>query len=144
VFEVFGALRSLQLVRLPNAAQHKGYGFVEYYDDDSAEVALASLQGLAVGGRVVEVKRAQSVPNLPDNGNPALINPQQQHQARIAAQQGMQSAAAVAASAGPVLATGDSGRLGDVQVTSQSERVELSRRLEASRNASTCLFLMMS
>jgi len=126
IFESFGALRGIQMIRPPGSTTHKGYGFLEYYDEECASVALASMQEFPLGARTLQVKRAQTRAGPDPTTDPyARVNAAQQAQARMAA--------ANISGLGSMGSSSD--RLGDVQVATQGERVELMRRLEATRGA---------
>lgn len=62
LFEPFGAVRSLEILR-DNTGTSRGYGFVEFVDSAVADSAIAALNGLAVAGRNLTVKRANPRPD---------------------------------------------------------------------------------
>jgi splicing factor U2AF subunit len=56
----FGAVKSLHLVRDKDSNLSKGYGFIEWADDDVTDYACACLNDLALGDRKLTVRRADN------------------------------------------------------------------------------------
>ena len=69
IFEPFGAIKSVQLILNPDTGKHRGYGFVEYFDEKSAADAIAAMDGFDLIGRKLKVNYAS-----------ALVAPQGAHQ----------------------------------------------------------------
>ena len=58
LLSVFGPLKSFHLVRDQGSVTSKGYGFCEYNDNATAQVAIQGLNGMAIGDKVLTVKFA--------------------------------------------------------------------------------------
>lgn len=61
LFVPFGPVANVHLVKNNATGEHKGYGFVTYSDEESADKAIASLNGRQVGDKRLRV--AYSTPN---------------------------------------------------------------------------------
>jgi RNA recognition motif-containing protein len=59
IFNQYGALESLTIVRDRDTGQPRGFAFVEYKDDAAAEAAIAATNGMQVGGRALAVNEAR-------------------------------------------------------------------------------------
>lgn len=59
VFEAFGTVVAVELIPNPETGKHKGYGFVEFANEKSAEDAIANMDGFELCGRQLKVGRAQ-------------------------------------------------------------------------------------
>jgi len=55
VFEAFGKITSCQLIPNPETGLHKGYGFIEYEEEKSAQEAIDSMNGFELCGRAIKV-----------------------------------------------------------------------------------------
>ncbi len=55
----FGATNSVNLVKDRVTGEPRGFGFVEYPNDEHAKAAIAGLNGKEVGGRVLKVNESQ-------------------------------------------------------------------------------------
>jgi len=55
----FGATNSVNLVKDRITGEPRGFGFVEYPNDEHAKAAIAALNGKEVGGRVLRVNESQ-------------------------------------------------------------------------------------
>ncbi|XP_052227421.1 poly(U)-binding-splicing factor PUF60-like isoform X4 [Dreissena polymorpha] len=89
VFEAFGKIVSCMLIKDPTSkggTKHKGYGFIEYTNSQSAQDAVASMNLFDLGGQYLRVGRAITPPDV-------LMAPQ------VAGLGAMPTAAAVAAAA---------------------------------------------
>ncbi|XP_052771984.1 poly(U)-binding-splicing factor PUF60-like isoform X1 [Mya arenaria] len=90
VFEAFGKIVNCMLITDPTSkggTKHKGYGFIEYTNSQSAQDAVASMNLFDLGGQYLRVGRAITPPDV-------LMAPQ-----TIAGLGAMPTAAAVAAAA---------------------------------------------
>ena len=58
LLSVFGPLKSFHLVRDAGSVTSKGYGFCEYYDNSTAQVAITGLNGMAIADKTLTVKFA--------------------------------------------------------------------------------------
>lgn len=58
MFEQFGKLRFLNLIKNHQTGQHRGYGFFEYEDPEVTEQAVQALDGFVCGSRVLSVQRS--------------------------------------------------------------------------------------
>lgn len=64
IFEAVGKVKNMQMIMNPGTMTHKGYGFVEFEDEATAQRAM-SLNGMMVGGRSIQVKPASHKTNAP-------------------------------------------------------------------------------
>lgn len=55
----YGRLKSFHLVKETGENNSRGYGFCEYADDACAEQALAALNGMKIGQRIINLRRTQ-------------------------------------------------------------------------------------
>ncbi len=62
LFESFGAVDRVNLVRDRDTGQPRGFAFVEMADSGEAERAIAELNGTMVGGRAINVNEARPKP----------------------------------------------------------------------------------
>eukprot|EP00455_Lapot_gusevi_P055724 TRINITY_DN9100_c0_g1_i5.p1 TRINITY_DN9100_c0_g1~~TRINITY_DN9100_c0_g1_i5.p1 ORF type:complete len:413 (-),score=101.36 TRINITY_DN9100_c0_g1_i5:29-1267(-) len=60
VFEAFGTIVSCTLMPNPDTGKHKGFGFIEYADEKSAEDAIANMNGFELCGRQLRVGRSHT------------------------------------------------------------------------------------
>ncbi|XP_077999019.1 poly(U)-binding-splicing factor PUF60-like isoform X2 [Glandiceps talaboti] len=63
VFEAFGKIKICTLVPDTVPTKHKGYGFIEYETNQSAQDAIASMNLFDLGGQYLRVGRAITPPN---------------------------------------------------------------------------------
>jgi len=59
VFEEFGEVTSVKIIRDRFSGESKGFGFVEMVSDDDAKKAIAELNGKDVDGRALRVNEAR-------------------------------------------------------------------------------------
>merc|ERR1712012_231069 len=59
MFEKFGKITSLKLMKSDEDEKNKGFGFVSFEDAETAESACAELNGTEVNGKTIYVGRAQ-------------------------------------------------------------------------------------
>jgi len=59
MFEKFGGITSIKLMRSDEDEKNKGFGFVSFDDAETAESACAELNGTEVNGKTIYVGRAQ-------------------------------------------------------------------------------------
>merc|ERR1719384_26959 len=59
IFEKFGKITSLKLMKSDDDEKNKGFGFVSFDDAETAEAACAELNGTEVQGKTIYVGRAQ-------------------------------------------------------------------------------------
>ena len=59
LFESFGEILSAKVISDKFSGQSKGFGFVEFADDDAADQAIAQINGKEVGGRSLIVNEAR-------------------------------------------------------------------------------------
>ncbi|KAK4336758.1 hypothetical protein RND71_044221 [Anisodus tanguticus] len=55
IFEPFGTIQKIELMRDPETFRSKGYGFVTFYEPDEAKKALEQLNGFELAGRPMKV-----------------------------------------------------------------------------------------
>lgn len=63
VFEAFGEIKSCKLAPGPAPGKHRGYGFIEYANPQSAAEAIASMNLFDLGGQYLRVGKAITPPN---------------------------------------------------------------------------------
>jgi RNA recognition motif-containing protein len=70
LFERFGAVEKVNLVRDRDTGQTRGFAFVEMTDGTQADRAIADLNGTMVGSRAISVNEARPKPagGRPDGG----------------------------------------------------------------------------
>ena len=61
-FAQFGEILSVVVIKDRFTEQSKGFGFVEFADDNAAEKAIASLNGRELDGRKIRVNIAEDKP----------------------------------------------------------------------------------
>lgn len=73
LFEVCGPIVSCSLVADGDPGRHKGYGFIEYKEEKSAQDAIEQMDGYEIAGRKLKVGWAHTaaVTAGPQQGNPA-------------------------------------------------------------------------
>jgi len=59
VFEEFGQVASVKIIRDRFSGESKGFGFVEMASDDDAKKAIAELNGKEIDGRALRVNEAR-------------------------------------------------------------------------------------
>ncbi len=59
VFEEFGAVESVKLIKDRDTGRMKGFGFIEMEDDAAAENAIESLNDSELDGRNLRIKKAR-------------------------------------------------------------------------------------
>jgi cold-inducible RNA-binding protein len=59
MFEQIGSVESVQIITDRDTGRSKGFGFVQMTDDESAEKAIAQLNGQEVNGRALTVNEAR-------------------------------------------------------------------------------------
>jgi RNA recognition motif-containing protein len=62
LFENYGAVERVTLIRDRDTGQPRGFGFVEMTDGAEADRAIAALNGQALGGRALNVNEARPRP----------------------------------------------------------------------------------
>lgn len=70
VFEAFGVIKTINLVRDPQTGKHKGYGFIEYESSQAAQDAISAMNLFDLGGQFLRVGKAITPPE--NVINPAL------------------------------------------------------------------------
>ena len=60
IFEEFGAVISIRIVTDPYTGRSKGFGFVEFDNEESASKAIEKLDNFAFMGRPLRVSRART------------------------------------------------------------------------------------
>lgn len=63
MFEAFGKIKTCKLSPGNVLGKHKGYGFIEYETNQSAQEAISSMNLLDLGGQYLRVGRAITPPN---------------------------------------------------------------------------------
>ena len=59
IFAAHGAVASATVVRDRDSGRSKGFGFVEYENDDEGKAAETALNGSEIGGRSISVAQAR-------------------------------------------------------------------------------------
>jgi RNA recognition motif-containing protein len=62
LFEAFGEITRVQLMKDRDTGRSRGFGFVEMAEDESAEKAMGALNGKEVQGRTLTVNEARPKP----------------------------------------------------------------------------------
>lgn len=57
VFEPFGMVSKIELIRSQDTGKSKGYGFVTFYDPDDANKAIKQLNGFELAGKPIRVSK---------------------------------------------------------------------------------------
>lgn len=70
VFEAFGVIKTINLVRDPQTGKHKGYGFIEYRSAQAAQDSISAMNLFDLGGQYLRVGKAITPPE--NVINPAL------------------------------------------------------------------------
>jgi RNA-binding protein 39 len=55
IFEAFGKLQMLSLIKEQDTGRSKGYGFVTFYEADDAKMAMEQMNGFEIAGRPIKV-----------------------------------------------------------------------------------------
>ena len=55
IFEPFGRIQSIQLMKDPETDRSKGYGFIVYHEAEDAKKAMEHLNGFELAGRPMKV-----------------------------------------------------------------------------------------
>lgn len=66
-FEPYGTVIDARVIFDRYTGKSRGFGFIEFEDPDSAQTALAGMNGILVDGRAIRVDRAN---RRPQRGNP--------------------------------------------------------------------------
>lgn len=66
IFEPFGKIESIVLMRDPDTGQSKGYGFITFSEAECARRALEQLNGFELAGRPMRVGQLSDRPDGPD------------------------------------------------------------------------------
>ncbi|XP_057282511.1 probable RNA-binding protein 23, partial [Pezoporus wallicus] len=64
IFEPFGKIESIVLMRDPDTGQSKGYGFITFSEAECARRALEQLNGFELAGRPMRVGQVHEGPEL--------------------------------------------------------------------------------
>lgn len=67
----FGSIKAFHQVRDPGSVTTKGYAFCEYVDQETADAAIAGLNGLKIGDKTLNVRRATAT-SMPSTGPPVF------------------------------------------------------------------------
>lgn len=59
IFEQYGELASVAVISDRETGRSKGFGFVEFVNDDDAKAAMDELNGKEVGGRMLKINEAR-------------------------------------------------------------------------------------
>ena len=68
-FEDYGEVSSAKIITDKASGRSKGYGFVEMPDDEQAQTAIESLNGVEINGRKMVVNKAEERKSTPSRGN---------------------------------------------------------------------------
>lgn len=69
LFETFGAVESVSLIKDRETGQSRGFAFVEMPDDDQGQKAIQGLNGKEFLGRALTVNQARPRENRPERGS---------------------------------------------------------------------------
>ena len=59
LFERYGAVSSIDLVKERDTGRSRGFAFIEMAESDEADKAIAALNGVSLGGRALNVSEAR-------------------------------------------------------------------------------------
>ncbi len=68
LFEAYGAVQRVNVVRDRDTGQPRGFAFVEMTNDSEAEKAIAGVNGTNLGGRTLNVNEARPKPERSSRG----------------------------------------------------------------------------
>jgi RNA recognition motif-containing protein len=68
LFAAFGSVDSVRILTDGDSGRSKGFGFVEYQNDEEAKAAIAGLNGKEVRGRTLTVNEARPRPERGGGG----------------------------------------------------------------------------
>ncbi|XP_054717868.1 poly(U)-binding-splicing factor PUF60-like isoform X1 [Uloborus diversus] len=120
VFEAFGKIKMCKLQSGGIPGKHKGYGFIEYENYQSAQDAISSMNLFDLGGQYLRVGRAITPPNALQAPTTASTMPTAAAVAAAAATAKIQAMDAVASNA-IALGLGASSTVSPVVTTAPSE-----------------------
>jgi RNA recognition motif-containing protein len=63
LFEPYGAIEKVTLVRDRDTGQSRGFAFVQMTNDAEAQNAIAAINGTVIGGRALNVNEARPKPD---------------------------------------------------------------------------------
>lgn len=69
LFAAHGAVASATVVRDRDSGRSKGFGFVEYENDEEGKAAEKALNGSEIGGRSISVAEARPKEDKPRSNN---------------------------------------------------------------------------
>jgi RNA recognition motif-containing protein len=67
-FSAYGDVASAKIITDRDSGRSKGFGFVEFNDDEAARKAMASMNGADLGGRPLTVNEARPQTDRPRGG----------------------------------------------------------------------------
>lgn len=70
IFEPFGKIDSIQVLRDPESNRSRGYGFVTFHNNDDAKRAMEQLNGFELAGRAIKVSNITEHSNGNTSGGP--------------------------------------------------------------------------
>lgn len=68
MFQEYGSVERVSLVRDRDTGQSRGFAFVEMTDTEEAERAISALNGASLGGRALNVNEARPKPDRGGGG----------------------------------------------------------------------------
>lgn len=68
MFEEYGEVESVKLIKDRDTGRAKGFGFVEMTDDNAAESAIEAINDTQIDGRDIKVKKARPREERPSGG----------------------------------------------------------------------------
>ena len=74
MFAQYGSVASAKVITDRETGRSKGFGFVEFQEDDDAKKAVQELDGSEVGGRKIAVNEARPREEKPRGGNGGGFN----------------------------------------------------------------------
>jgi cold-inducible RNA-binding protein len=69
-FGAYGEVTSVAIITDRETGRSKGFGFVEFGDEEAGQTAMAAMNGKEVGGRVLKVNEARPRSNDMGGGAP--------------------------------------------------------------------------
>lgn len=74
IFEPFGRIEKIELMRDPENNRSKGYGFISFYDSEDAKKALDQLNGFELAGRPMKVNHVTERADASIYQGPSLLD----------------------------------------------------------------------
>ena len=141
-FSCFGPILEVNMSIDPSTGRHKGFCFVEYASEESAKMALESLNGITLGGRQLKVGRPNrgnqpAIPTMPMMGlsNPLMMGATNPAQLSSPAAAGATTTSSPASGTSPAAATSSTGATTSAAIPDPTEAMRKLQEAAAIANA---------